>query len=330
MKTLFLVIILFLSIIPTFGTSSNNPINSQNLLKLVEEQLDLGYRIPGSEASLKFKSWIISKINDPWNIKIQNFTYNSVNLYNYVIYKNINYSILIGAHYDTRAIADQDPNYPTNPVPGANDGASGVAAILELMKNVPDTYSDKVGFVLFDAEDQGNGAINGWNWIIGSHYFVDNMSSEEKTRLSLFILLDMIADDDLNIKKEQSSDQYILSDIWSVASDLGYGAYFQNKAGYNLIDDHQPFLSNDIPAVDLIDFDYPEWHTTHDDINAISSKSIAIVTYTVLTWLNIKYDNLTISNYVSSNTLTTNYQLNLTIPVLIIIVYKFSMKKIRK
>jgi hypothetical protein len=95
----------------------------------------------------------------------------------------------------------------------------------------------------------------------------------------------MIGDADLNIYKERSSNQAINDSIWSAAQSLGYSRYFIPNLKYNMLDDHTPFLQKGYPAVDLIDFDYPAWHTTQDTPDKVSSQSLKIVGDTLYKWL---------------------------------------------
>ncbi|OGO66478.1 MAG: hypothetical protein A2029_08985 [Chloroflexi bacterium RBG_19FT_COMBO_47_9] len=98
----------------------------------------------------------------------------------------------------------------------------------------------------------------------------------------------MIGDADLNIYWERNSNEVITKEIWSTASDLGYSDIFIPEYKYKIIDDHIPFLRAGIPAVDIIDFDYPYWHTTEDTPDKVSSESLAIIGNTLLHWLETK------------------------------------------
>lgn len=299
-----IVLSLFLLLLPSKQVALRDDaiIDEDNILGLVQEQLDLGPRIPGSEGSLAFKDWIQVKVQSPWIVQIQAFEFKGIELRNYIIKSsNSTPSVLIGAHYDTRAVANEDDN-PKNqqlPVPGANDAASGVAAIIEMMQHIPKEYQADIGFLLFDGEDQGNGGMPEWRWIMGSTHYANSMSQTEVDQTDAFILFDMIGDDDLNLKKEQSSDDKLVDAIWDTAVNLGYDTIFEDKIGYNLIDDHKPFINRGITSADIIDFDYNEWHTTLDDIDHISATSIAIVVDVTLNWflsLNVDSNNTSALN----------------------------------
>ena len=250
---------------------------------LVESQMEFGPRIPGSEASRQTAEWIIEHLEaQGWEIEIQHFNHLRTPLMN-IIAKSNNVSgskpILLGAHYDTRPYADRDPISQESPVPGANDGASGVAVLIELAHVLDrNRLSQPVWLVFFDAEDSGN--IGGWDWIVGSTYYADNLAAD----LEAVVIVDMVGDRDLQLFVEKHSDPGLVQEIWSVADTFGYQA-FVNTPKYSIIDDHLPFLRKGVPAVDIIDFDYPYWHTTRDTVDKVSADSLEQVGRTLEHWL---------------------------------------------
>ena len=188
--------------------------------------------------------------------------------------------IILGAHYDSRIFADNDPD-PANhsqPVPGANDGASGVAVLLELARVLPED-TVPIWLVFFDAED--NGRIEGWDWILGSREFVRNNPLQPRS----VVIVDMIGDADLNIYKERNSNQELTDEIWNVAASLGYDNVFIPEYKFSILDDHTPFLEAGLPAVDIIDFDYPYWHTLQDTPDKVSAESLQAVGETLQAWI---------------------------------------------
>ncbi len=164
-------------------------------------------------------------------------------------------------------------------MPGANDGASGVAVLLELARTLPDDLPVQLWLVFFDAED--NGDIQGWDWIMGSSAFVASLEAKPDAA----IIIDMIGDANLNLPIEQNSTPELVQQIWQTAKDLGYESVFLNQPGYSMLDDHTPFLQAGIPAVDIIDFDYPYWHTTQDTPDKVSAQSLEIIGNTLTQWL---------------------------------------------
>lgn len=188
--------------------------------------------------------------------------------------------IILGAHFDSRKYADQDKSQPTAPVPAANDGASGVAVLLELARVIDAArLKNEVWLAFFDAED--NGDIDGWPWSVGATHMADSLS----TTPQVVVVLDMIGDADQEIYYEGNSDKTVEKELFDLAAQLGYGRYFIPRERWSMIDDHTPFLSRGFRAVDLIDFDYPYWHTTQDTADKVSAASLERVGRVLQAWL---------------------------------------------
>jgi Iap family predicted aminopeptidase len=149
---------------------------------------------------------------------------------------------------------------------------------MELARIIPENFSKEVWLVFFDAED--NGGIDGLDWAMGSRLFVENLQGKPEA----VVIVDMVGDKDLNLFIEQSSDQDLVAEIWEMAEELGH-IEFINQPKYHLIDDHTAFLLEGIPAVDIIDFEYPYWHTVDDTLDKVSSLSLQIVGETIFAWL---------------------------------------------
>jgi len=261
--------------------------NGERAFQDVVFQVSLGARIPESEAHTQVIEWIQSElIKSDWSVELQQFSSMGHPLVNIVGKRVGNYDpnvpwIILGAHFDTRLFADRDPDQQlrTNVVPGANDGASGVAVLLELARVIAKDIPVNVWLVFFDGEDNGN--IEGWDWILGSRAFVESLVEKPDN----VVIVDMVGDHDLKIYKEKNSDPALSEEIWDVAKELGYSNQFIPMSKYRILDDHIPFMEAGIPAVDIIDFDYPYWHTTVDSIDKISAESLEIVGKTIHQWL---------------------------------------------
>jgi glutaminyl-peptide cyclotransferase len=188
----------------------------------------------------------------------------------------------LGAHYDTRPVCDQDPDPArrSEPLTGANDGASGVAVMLhlvELMGEVPPAQG--VDLLFLDAEDSGREGDPASYCLGSSHLaktwrdFGSPLADGEPDGL---VILDMVGDRDLEIPMERYSLAYAgtwTRAVFARAARLGLEA-FTPRPGRGVVDDHLPFLRAGIQAVDLIDFDYPQWHTTADVPDACSAESL--------------------------------------------------------
>lgn len=245
-------------------------------------QVSFGPRTPGSEGHARIQEWMRQELEAAgWEVEIQESEALGHSIENLVARRSDEPpQIILGAHYDTRMFADNDPDpaQHSNFVPGANDGASGVAVLLELARVLPEG-TVPIWLVFFDAED--NGRIEGWDWILGSREFVRNNPIQPRA----VVIVDMIGDSDLNIYKELNSDPEITDEIWAVAARLGYEDRFLSESKYSMIDDHTPFLEAGIPAIDIIDFDYPYWHTVQDTPDKVSTESLQVVGQTLHTWL---------------------------------------------
>ena len=244
-------------------------------------QVAFGPRIPDSQAHAGTIAYIQDELRKAgWQSQIQNTTWKGFAIENIIASRTDQApQFILGAHYDSRLLADQDPGAGRYaPVPGANDGASGVAVLLGLARSLP-KESIPTWLVFFDAEDDGG--IAGHDWIMGSEAFVAALTFHPKAA----IIVDMVGDADLNIYIEKNSNANLVSQIWGQAARLGFDQQFIPTGKYSMEDDHTPFLKVGIPAVDIIDFDYPYWHTAADTPDKVSPKSLEIVGETLRTWL---------------------------------------------
>lgn len=248
----------------------------------VQTQVAFGPRVPGSRGHAQVQEWMRTELEAAgWQVEIQTSQALGHPIENIVARRSDEApQIILGAHYDTRMYADRDADVgnQTKPVPGANDGASGVAVLLELARSLPKN-TVPVWLVFFDAEDNGN--IKGWDWILGSREFVRNNPVAPRA----VVIVDMIGDSDLNIQRERNSNSGIMNEIWDVAKELGHDDRFLPGYKWSMTDDHTPFLEAGIPAVDIIDFDYPYWHTMQDTPDKVSAESLQAVGETLHTWV---------------------------------------------
>ena len=277
-----LIVIIPITFLILWLNHANQVFDGEQAYADVKYQVDLGPRTMGSQAHESVAKWIISELTKHnWMVDTQEGVTSGVAIKNIVARRGSGTPwIIIGSHYDSRSHADQDPN-PQNrklPVPGANDGASSVAVLLELGRILPRDLEKQIWLVFFDAEDNGNALGTGWD--LGSEYFVSELSGKPDS----VIILDMIGDRDLNIYMEGNSNPDLNDEIWGVASELGYSQFIPNYK-HSLIDDHIPFLSAGIRAADVIDFDYPYWHTVADTADKVSAESLKVVGDTMMKWL---------------------------------------------
>jgi len=266
--------------------------DGQRALDDVRYQLSLGPRIPGGKAHQQTINWIQHELSQfGWEVSIQETRAMGHPIRNVIAkWGEGRPWIILGAHYDSRLISNREGNekYQQTPTPGANDGASGVAVLMELGRLLPKYFqktdnisgkrAEQIWLVFFDAED--NGDIHGWDWILGSQAFVSGLEMYPDSA----VIVDMVGDSDLNISQEAQSDPYLINEIWKTAAKLGYSEEFTSRRR-SILDDHIPFVNAGIPAVDIIDIDYPYWHTTLDTEDKVSSESLRIVGDVLLNWL---------------------------------------------
>jgi glutaminyl-peptide cyclotransferase len=267
---------------PEPATPTPRSFNGEQAYSDVQYQVSLGARTPTSQAHDKVITWITDELAAAnWKSEVQDIP-GEKPIKNIIAKRgDTGPWIILGAHYDSRLMADQDtdPQLKSQPVPGANDGASGVAVLLEMARTLPEDLPVQIWLVFFDSED--NGDIQGWDWIMGSRAFVDSLQGKPDAA----VIVDMIGDANLNIPIEQNSTPALVQEIWQTAKDLGYENNFLDQPGYSMLDDHTPFLQAGISAVDIIDFDYPYWHTTQDTPDKVSAQSLEIIGKTLSQWL---------------------------------------------
>lgn len=269
---------------------SPSPFDGNNAFEILKKQCEFGPRPPGSEAHTKTRDYLFTQLkNYAETVSLQPYTSEvdtiddppqrqTLHMNNIIAEFGSKHSetLLLAAHWDTRPCADQDPNSENQrePIIGANDGASGVAVLLEIARILKETPPPRrILIILFDGEDYGKTTDQ---MFLGSTYFAKNMG---KWKPDYGILLDMIGDKDLEIPKEQFSwmaNPEYMDIIWKRAKKLGLDP-FQDRAGPAVMDDHVPLLQVGVPMVNIIDFDYPYWHTLEDTVDKCSPKSLEIV-----------------------------------------------------
>jgi glutaminyl-peptide cyclotransferase len=279
---------------PPSSTSTAVALNfdGQRAFRHLEAQVKAGPRLPGSPGLQVTRNLILNTLSEAgWTTGTQSFAAPSGVLNQTVPGLNIfatypkgaKVKYLISAHYDTRPISDQEPD-PTKrqiPVPGANDGASGVAALLELARVIPlQKLPHGIGLAFFDLEDHGTPRSND-GFCKGSRHMAANLPPELDFEHG--INLDMIADKELSLSYESFSftQQTALTErLWNVGIEL-YPQAWKAERGPFVYDDHMPFLTTGRSYINVIDFDYKPWHTTEDTADKCSPQSLEIVGRTI-------------------------------------------------
>lgn len=295
---------------PVPGTSIKKlTFNADSAYRLIERQLDFGYRVPGTADHDRCGEWLAEELArrgadtvivqkgevTAWNgdrLPIANImgSWNPEK-------KN---RILLLAHWDSRPWADQetDKEKQLKPIPGANDGASGVGVLLELARGLKDAGIDKgIDILLVDAEDYGSsdhsaGSDNDENsWCLGTQYWLKDMPYKNGEKISYAILLDMVGGYNAKFHREYFSNRLApayVDKVWSAAAQAGHGSRFVNEVGSPVVDDHLFLLKAGIPAVDIIECGNadtgtfnPTWHTHADGLGAIDRETLRAAGETV-------------------------------------------------
>lgn len=257
-------------------------------LEYARVQLAFGPRIPGTPGHARMAAWLDSILRTRADtVIVQAWDHAALDgkklpLRNFLarFKPAAQHRVMFFAHWDTRPRADgASSTDSTAPVPGANDGASGVAVLLAmadvLRAKAPDIGVD---LLFVDGEDYGDFFTpDRPDVLIGARWYADH----PVLPLPRFaVLLDMVGDRTLQLPQEGyslSAAPEAVEKIWDAAARLGYGSTFLAQAGTQIVDDHVEFHRVGIPAVDVIDIDYPWWHTKDDTLDKISAESLQIV-----------------------------------------------------
>ena len=282
---------------------------SDSAYQYCQAQCDFGPRTMNSKAHDDCEKWIISKFESfgmqvtAQKAVLKGYDGTSLNSTNIIAsYRpDLSDRVLLCAHWDSRPWADNDPdeaNWKT-PVMAANDGASGVAVMLEIARLLSkDTLQLGVDFICFDAEDWG---VPQWNednfdsdsWALGAQYWSTNLH-KNGYRARFGILLDMVGGQGAQFYKEAMSVQYanhIVEKVWRAAQVVGYGSMFPSQQGTGVTDDHISVNTKaKIPTIDIIPY-YPNceqssfgptWHTVNDDMEHIDKNTLQAVGQTLI------------------------------------------------
>lgn len=264
--------------------------DGDSALRYAKAQVDFGPRIPGTPSAQKAGDWIVNEMKRRADtVIVQSWTHTTVDgkqlpMRNILARFNPGATdrILYVTHWDTRPVSDaaENPAERELPVPGANDGASGVGlfvALGDVLRKSPPPGGVDLLFV--DGEDYGEFDENLADVLIGSAYFAKH-PPDPGYKPIFGVLWDMIGDSDLQIKKEGYSLQRapeVVDRVWSKAAELGYDGVFVPAEQGPITDDHVPLLEAGFRVIDVIDIDYPYHHRPSDTLDKISASSLSIV-----------------------------------------------------
>jgi hypothetical protein len=254
----------------------------------IETQVSFGPRVPGTDAHEKMGNWLDSLLRQRADtVVVQSWTHVTASqkklpLRNFIARFNPGATkrLLLLAHWDSRPVSDSPLSRDSShAVLGANDGGSGVALLLgvaDVLKRSPPVIGVDLLFV--DGEDYGDFTKMPNDVLIGSRYYGAHRLPGGPPLYA--VLFDLVADKDLQIYQEGNSlvgAPEVVELVWNTAKDLGYGGYFIASPRHTLIDDHLELQKAGIRAIDVVDFDYPSWHTQYDTIDKVSAASLQVV-----------------------------------------------------
>ncbi|MBS1716505.1 MAG: M28 family peptidase [Armatimonadetes bacterium] len=261
------------------------------------KQCSFGPRVPGTDAQVQCRDYILQQAQQ-WgeNVRLQPFEHNwtvtrsNLKMWNVIAeqnYRTAAHRILILTHYDSRPFADQEeePTLRNKPILGANDGASGVAVQLELMRIMKDHLPKDVGvlYLFVDGEDLGP---DDDEMYLGAVAYAKDFAGGPKPDYG--ILLDMVGGNPVSFPIEDNSNVFcpeLTKAFYDQMASAGLGLYFPQKVGYRIIDDHIKINEAGVPCIDLISFDYKPWHTTKDTPENCSEASLKIIGHAMENWL---------------------------------------------
>ncbi|MDT8446397.1 MAG: M28 family peptidase [bacterium] len=267
-------------------------------LQHIQTQLDFGPRYPTSPGHQKTRQWLIRRLGpladrvekDRWDHEDAHKKVYALENLVFRFQPQRKQRLILGAHYDSRRFADKDPADPFAALAGANDSASGVAVLVELAPQLAALIKGKewgLDLVFFDAEEgELDPKARPWK-PIGSIHFASQLSRfYPELKPQLAIVVDMVCDKDLQLKFERFSLDSVPKQVWRMW-ELGaqQSDGFIAEYGYAIYDDHYPLIQAGVPALLLIDYDYPAWHTQADQIDQCSAKSLQAVGDTLLQFL---------------------------------------------
>jgi len=262
-------------------------ISGASAFEFTKHAVDFGPRPSGSEANRALQNYILTQLKT-CRCEVTEDAFTATTPRGPIAMRNIiakfpgkgrpgssPQAIAVTGHFDTKY-------YPGRKFVGASDGGSSTGMLLEFARVLTgEPRIDDIYLVFFDGEE----AVGEWtetDSVYGSRHIADRWRRDGTLgRLKALINVDMIGDKNLNIRQETNSTASLRKLFWSTAAELGYQAYFPNEA-ISTDDDHMPFIKMGAPAIDIIDFDYPPWHTDTDTMDKLSAKSLEIVGTVVL------------------------------------------------
>lgn len=251
------------------------PLSGETAFRHVERLVAIGPRVAGSPGGARARDYIVAELKragvrtrvETFEAETPHGRLRMANVIGVIPGRRADV-ILIGGHYDTKFFADRR-------FVGANDGGSSAALLLELARHLAARPRDFTYWIVFFDGEEARESWTSTDSLYGSRRLAADLARAGQLPRAV-IVVDMIGDRDLNIRREAFSTEALTDLIWSAAGRLGHGQHFSPTA-MPVEDDHAPFLKAGVPAALLIDFDFPPWHTAGDTLETVSPRSLQIV-----------------------------------------------------
>jgi Zn-dependent M28 family amino/carboxypeptidase len=263
------------------GLAAEPKFDGAAALKHVERLVAIGPRVAGSPGGQKARDYIVGELKKLPGAQVQVKAFEADTPHGRLKMANVVAVlpgrrpdvIMLAGHYDTKLFKEFS-------FVGANDGGSSAALLLELARRLTAVQRDYTHWLVWFDGEEAREAWTERDSLYGSRQMAAELAQTKRLPRAM-ILVDMVGDRDLAIRRESHSAGWLTEIVWEAAARLGHGRHFLRDA-LPVEDDHVPFLKVGVPATLLIDFDYPPWHTPDDTLDKVSARSLAVVGEVVL------------------------------------------------
>lgn len=274
----------------------SEPFSGEQALKYAARQLEFGERSTGSSGAVEMTAWLTTTLQQmSWDVIVQPFRVtDTVTANNVIAVRGLGAAtepvVILATHFDSRLFADKDRNEADwiQPTPGANAGASGTAVLLELARTLNvDATGHTVCLVFLDAED--NGGLAGWDYAMGSAQFIEGLARgvepiDRCVEPRAVVYLDMVGANQA-VTVDSPNTPGLAAALQATADALGFGKEFGATVRSNEVTATTRFAAQDMPVAEIVAWEYPERHTTDDELGQLSSLGLYRIGQTLKVWL---------------------------------------------
>jgi len=267
--------------VATAVAADGPPFDGAAALKHVERLVAIGPRVAGTPGGARAREYIVGELKRIAGVQVQVKAFDADTPHGRVSMANVIAVlpgrrpdvVMVAGHYDTKLFTQFQ-------FVGANDGGSSTGLLLELARRLAARPRDYTYWLVWFDGEEARGAWTARDSLYGSRRLATDLARDKRLPRAM-ILVDMIGDRDLAIRREAHSATWLTEIIWDAAARLGHGRHFLRDT-IPVEDDHVPFLRVGVPSTLLIDFDFPPWHTAADTLDKISAYSLTVVGQTLL------------------------------------------------